>query len=115
MRDDVPDFLSRRDIDTDLELPALAALGLPLFPALAAFLEAVHRVYGDEAPFLHIGQHGAKGGEDLFGRMSALGQKRTFSHLRPMSALPPKADIGQRRDSGPLCRHLNATVTNPAQ
>jgi hypothetical protein len=25
--------------------------------------------------------------------MSALCQKRTFSHLRPMSALPPKADI----------------------
>ena len=25
--------------------------------------------------------------------MSALGQKRTFTHLRPMSALPPKADI----------------------
>jgi len=23
-----------------------------------------------------------------------LGQKRTFTHLRPMSALPPKADIG---------------------
>src|SRR6516164_9097472 len=26
--------------------------------------------------------------------MSALGQKRTFTHLWPMSALPPKADIG---------------------
>jgi hypothetical protein len=26
--------------------------------------------------------------------MSALAQKRTFTHLRPMSALPPKADIG---------------------
>jgi hypothetical protein len=25
--------------------------------------------------------------------MSALGQKRTFSHLRPMSALPPKPDM----------------------
>ena len=26
--------------------------------------------------------------------MSALGQKRTLNHRRPMSALPPKADIG---------------------
>ena len=25
--------------------------------------------------------------------MSALGQKRTFPNVRPMSALPPKADI----------------------
>src|SRR6516165_4220658 len=25
--------------------------------------------------------------------MSALGQKRTFSHLRPMSALPPCVDV----------------------
>ena len=31
--------------------------------------------------------------------MSALGQKRTFKRLHPMSALPPKADIGtQPRD-----------------
>ena len=31
--------------------------------------------------------------------MSALGQKRTFIHLHPMSALPPIADIGtQQRD-----------------
>ena len=28
--------------------------------------------------------------------MSALGQKRTSQHLRSMSALPPKADIGER-------------------
>jgi len=26
--------------------------------------------------------------------MSALGQKQTFPNVRPMSALPPKADIG---------------------
>ena len=26
--------------------------------------------------------------------MSALGQKQTSRHLQPMSALPPKADIG---------------------
>jgi len=25
--------------------------------------------------------------------MSALGQKQTFTHRRPMSALPPKADM----------------------
>jgi len=31
--------------------------------------------------------------------MSALGQKQTLRHLKPMSALPPKADIGtQPRD-----------------
>ena len=27
--------------------------------------------------------------------MSALGQKQTFTHLRPMSALPPKADMDE--------------------
>jgi len=27
--------------------------------------------------------------------MSALGQKRTLEHVRVMSALPPKADIGE--------------------
>jgi len=35
--------------------------------------------------------------------MSALGQKQTFTHLRPMSALPPKADIvgsGRERSCG---------------
>jgi hypothetical protein len=30
-------------------------------------------------------------------RMSALGQKRTLKRVRPMSALPPKADIAERR------------------
>ena len=31
--------------------------------------------------------------------MSQLGQKQTLKHLHPMSALPPKADIGtQQRD-----------------
>jgi hypothetical protein len=29
--------------------------------------------------------------------MSALGQKQTSERLRAMSALPPKADIGQHR------------------
>jgi hypothetical protein len=29
--------------------------------------------------------------------MSALGQKRTWKRFRPMSALPPKADIAERR------------------
>src|SRR6516165_11766776 len=33
-------------------------------------------------------------GKNPWDRMSAMGQKRTFTHLRPMSALPPKADIG---------------------
>jgi hypothetical protein len=29
--------------------------------------------------------------------MSALGQKRTLTRIRPMSALPPKADIPERQ------------------
>jgi hypothetical protein len=33
-------------------------------------------------------------GSNLEPPMSALGQKRTLMHLDPMSALPPKADIG---------------------
>ena len=33
-------------------------------------------------------------GSNLDSLMSALGQKRTFSSAWPMSALPPKADIG---------------------
>jgi hypothetical protein len=28
--------------------------------------------------------------------MSALGQKQTSTHVQPMSALPPKADIARR-------------------
>jgi len=32
--------------------------------------------------------------------MSALGQKRKFKRLQPMSALPPKADIAEH------CRHV---------
>jgi len=31
--------------------------------------------------------------------MSALGQKQTLQHVRAMSALPPKADIGTGRVS----------------
>jgi len=31
---------------------------------------------------------------EQLGAMSALGQKQTSRHLQPMSALPPKADIG---------------------
>jgi hypothetical protein len=30
--------------------------------------------------------------------MSALGQKQTSGHVRVMSALPPKADIGPKAD-----------------
>src|SRR5215472_15402633 len=33
-------------------------------------------------------------GSNPQGRMSALGQKQTSAHVRVMSALPPKADIG---------------------
>jgi hypothetical protein len=33
-------------------------------------------------------------GNNFEAPMSALGQKQTFTRLRPMSALPPKADIG---------------------
>ena len=34
--------------------------------------------------------------------MSALGQKRTFRDVRLMSALPPKADMGQQGRGLPL-------------
>ena len=36
--------------------------------------------------------------------MSALGQKRTLKRLHPMSALPPKADIGLSREMFALCQ-----------
>ena len=36
-------------------------------------------------------------------RMSALGQKQTFSNVGAMSALPPKADIALHRSECPLC------------
>jgi hypothetical protein len=42
-------------------------------------------------------------------RMSALGQKRTFSNVRLMSALPPKADIlghGPQKSSAGLARNF---------
>ena len=35
-------------------------------------------------------------GNNLEPPMSALGQKQTSAHVHPMSALPPKADIGAR-------------------
>jgi hypothetical protein len=35
-------------------------------------------------------REGVRYGDDL---MSALGHKRTWEHVRPMYALPPKADI----------------------
>jgi hypothetical protein len=35
-------------------------------------------------------------------RMSALGHKRTFRNFRPMSALPPKADIHEARYERPV-------------
>jgi len=35
-------------------------------------------------------------GNNLEALMSALGQKRTLQSVRPMSALPPKADIIER-------------------
>jgi hypothetical protein len=37
------------------------------------------------------------------GLMSALGQKQTLGKVRPMSALPPKADIALHRSECPLC------------
>jgi len=35
--------------------------------------------------------------------MSALGQKQTFTHRRPMSALPPKADMISAAVMSGLC------------
>jgi len=42
--------------------------------------------------------------------MSALGHKRTFTHLRSMSALPPKADILERDRH--VCFVPKAAVSN---
>src|SRR5262249_12409576 len=48
--------------------------------------------------------------------MSALGQKRTFTHLQPMSALPPRADIGTQAcdvrfvPKADICRAANSTL-----
>jgi hypothetical protein len=36
-------------------------------------------------------------GNNFEAPMSAFGQKRTFTNLRPTSALPPKADVDQHR------------------
>jgi hypothetical protein len=50
------------------------------------------RIYDRQNGF-RVKLHGSKP-EPL---MSALGQKRTSEHVRGMSALPPKADIGSAR------------------
>jgi hypothetical protein len=42
--------------------------------------------------------------------MSASGQKRTFSEVRAMSALPPKADIGDPLHSQRASRHGKQAV-----
>jgi hypothetical protein len=41
--------------------------------------------------------------------MSALGQKRTFSNVRRMSALPPKADIADAMRNAALCQKRTST------
>ncbi len=48
--------------------------------------------------------------------MSALGQKRTFARSSEMSALPPKADIGEAVGDQQLCRlspqqHVSRSLT----
>jgi hypothetical protein len=48
-----------------------------------AFPEAQERMVAGQTGRLEVGL-----------AMSAMGQKQTFSNVRPMSALPPKADIG---------------------
>ena len=48
--------------------------------------------------------------------MSALGQKQTFSYVRAMSALPPKADIRVRRSDVrfvPKADICNAAIAPP--
>ena len=37
--------------------------------------------------------------------MCAMGQERTFAGKARMSALPPKADVGERDWYVPLCEH----------
>jgi hypothetical protein len=44
--------------------------------------------------------------------MSALGHKRTFRSLRPMSALPPKADIGLSRVMSALPTMIDKLVVH---
>jgi len=81
MRDDVPDLLTRRDIHPDLQLAPLAALGLLFLAALAALLEAVHRVHANQATLLHIGQHGAEGGDDLSNHLRRTLLPKAFMRL----------------------------------
>jgi hypothetical protein len=45
--------------------------------------------------------------------MSALGQKRTWRQVRPMSALPPKADIGTGPRSTQQLRHVGDIRRDP--
>ena len=42
--------------------------------------------------------------------MSALGQKQTLQSVRPMSALPPKADIGTQPRMSALCQKQTYAV-----
>src|SRR6516225_5168608 len=42
--------------------------------------------------------------------MSALGQKQTSAHVRVMSALPPKADIGERGGMSALCQKRTSLI-----
>jgi hypothetical protein len=48
-------------------------------------------------PFTNGVQRSSCGGSNFGALMSALGQKQTSSQAGLMSALPPKADIPQRR------------------
>src|SRR5262249_42466296 len=57
--------------------------GLGSTPAMTDYIRDLRR----------NGVQGSVARSNLEPLMSALGQKRTFTHIRPMSALPPKTEI----------------------
>ena len=83
LADDVADLLARRDVYADLELAALAPLGLPLLATLAAAPKAAHRVHGHVTALLRIGEHRAERDQHPLG------------HIRrsPVAVTPPGAQI----------------------
>jgi hypothetical protein len=64
-----------------------------LFGRYAAFPSRCGEMDG-RSPLWVMGLGGQLHGSNLEPLMSALGQKQTSTHVRIMSALPPKADIG---------------------
>jgi hypothetical protein len=75
-------------------------LGCPVLTANQVTFWNALRAAGARPPITHYGQIFSEPlPADRVGcfnrRMAAQGQKRTLGHVRAMSALPPKADIGR--------------------